>query len=83
MEELKQIVWLLGEENEQKIKNAITEMIIDNMQQNIDDMSVWLIDFETMFDEIREEIKDDIKKKVVNKYLDAVSKKVDEFIDKI
>lgn len=80
MEELTKIIQLLGADNEKRLRDSITDMLIENMQENINGMSVWLVDFEEMFEEIREEIKDDIMNRVVAKYMEAAKSKVDAII---
>lgn len=78
MEEVAKIVALLGEDNVKRLKDGITDLLLEQVSQELNDMSVWLIDYESLLDEIREEVKADIKKKILPKYLVTVEKKVEE-----
>ena len=78
MEEVAKIVALLGEDNVKRLKDGITDLLLEQVSQELNDMSVWLIDYESLLDEIREEVKADIKKKILPKYLATVEKKVEE-----
>ncbi len=77
MEEVAKIVALLGEDNVKRLKDGITNLLLEQVSQELNDMSVWLIDFESLMDEIREEVKEDVKKKILPQYLKAVEAKVD------
>lgn len=82
MEGVLKLVALLGEENEKRLRDGITDLILEQVSQELDSMSVWLIDFESLLDEIREDVKADIKKKVLPKYLETVETKVDALFRK-
>ncbi len=77
MEEVMKIVTLLGEDNVKRLRDGITDLLLEQVSQELNDMSVWLIDYESLLDEIREEVKADIKKKILPKYLETVEAKVD------
>lgn len=77
MEEVMKIVTLLGEDNVKRLRDGITDLLLEQVSQELNDMSVWLIDYESLMDEIREEVKADIKKKILPRYLETVEKKVE------
>ncbi len=78
MEKVMEIAALLGEDNVKRLRDGITDLLLEQVAQELNDMSVWLIDFESLLDEIREDIKADIKKKVLPRYLEMAEKKVEE-----
>ncbi len=83
MEEVMKIVTLLGEENVKRLRDGITDLLLEQVSQELNDMSVWLIDYESLLDEIREEVKADIKKKILPRYLETVEKKVEELFPSV
>ncbi len=78
MENVMKIVSLLGEYNVKRLRDGITDLLLEQVSQELNDMSVWLIDYESLLDEIREDVKADIKKRILPKYQAAVEKKVEE-----
>ncbi len=82
MEQIIPIAALLGEENLKRLKDGITDLLLEQVSQELNDMSVWLIDYESLLDEIREDLKADIKKKILPKYLEVVETKVDALFQK-
>lgn len=82
MEQIMQIAALLGEDNVKRLKDGITDRLLEQVTLELNDMPVWLIDFESLMDEIREEVKEDVKKKILPRYLEAVETKVDALFQK-
>ncbi len=78
MEKVMEIVALFGEDNVKRLRDGITDLLLEQVSQELNDMSVWLIDYESLLDEIREDVKADIKKKILPKYQEAVEKRVEE-----
>lgn len=75
-DELLNIVKLLGEENEKKLKDGITDLLLKRIDEDLDDIGVYLMDLEAMLDDIRREIEKEAKEKIMKKYMD----KLDELI---
>ena len=82
MENLTQLAKLLGEKNEKKLKDKITEMLIDSIEYQLESEPEWLIDFNSLLDEVRIEIHKNIKEYVLEKYMAKVKEKIDEGFDK-
>lgn len=82
MEKVMEIAALLGEDNVNRLRDGITDLLLEQVSQELNDMSAWLIDFESLLDEIRDEVKADIKKKILPQYLKAVETKVDALFQK-
>lgn len=59
-----ELIKILGSENEQKIKDCITEEIIDNLRESI--QYEWVLipsEIDAMFEEMGKEVLDELKKK--------------------
>jgi hypothetical protein len=78
MEKCLEIAKLLGEENVEKIKNSVTDMLIDRCREELEDMAVYMVDYERMFDEIQDEVKAIMKNRIKNKYLEMAEGKFSE-----
>ena len=82
MKELTQIAALLGEENEKKLKDTVTTMLIKRVEEDLDDMCTYIIDFEEAFDEVRRAIQEDVKKMMYEKYMAKMEEKMNELLEK-
>lgn len=78
MEELLAITKVLGEENEKRFKDAVTDLLIEQVKGDLENMCNYLIDWEELFEEIRSEIKDEFRDKVREKYLRVAEEKLSE-----
>ena len=78
MKDFNNIVKLLGENNEQKLKDTITDLLIDRFEDDLNDMSCYMIDYDQLFDEIRDEVKSVLKDKVAKVYLAKAEAKFNE-----
>lgn len=81
MEKCLEVAKLLGEENVEKIKNSVTDMLIDRCREELEDMAIWVVDYERMFDEIQDEVKAIMKEKVMKKYLEMAEGKFSELFE--
>lgn len=81
MEKCLEIAKLLGEENVEKIKNSVTDMLIDRCREELEDMAIYMVDYERMFDEIQDEVKAIMKNKIKNKYLEMAEGKYSELFE--
>lgn len=81
MEKVLEIAKLLGEENIQKIKDSITNALIERCQYELDEMDIWVVDYEQMFDEIQDEVRTIIKEKIMKKYLEKAEEKFVELFE--
>lgn len=82
MEKVLEIAKLLGEENVEKIKNGVTDMLIERCREELEDMAIWVVDYEQMFDEIQEEVRAIMKEKVMKKYLEMAEGKFSELFER-
>lgn len=65
MESLSAIAKVLGEENEKRLKAAVTDLLIEQVKGDLDNMCHYLIDWEELFEEIRDEIKEEFREKYI------------------
>ena len=77
-EELLNIVKLLGEENEKKLKDGITDLLLKRIEEDLDDISIYLMDLESMLDEIKKDIEKEAKEKIMKKYMDKLEEKLND-----
>ena len=68
-EELLGIAKLLGEENEKKLKDGITNILLERIREDLDDINIYLMDLEAMLDSIRKDIEREAKEKIKNMYM--------------
>lgn len=82
MEELTKIAKLLGEDNEKKLKDGITQLLLDQAKCDLEEQFKYeySIEFEDIYDEVKKEIKAEIKEKLKQKYMESVNKKMDEWL---
>lgn len=78
MEELLAITKVLGEENAIRFKDAVTDLLIEQVKDDLENLSNYLIDWEELFDEIRAEIKEEFREKVRTMYMKAAEQKLSE-----
>lgn len=81
MEKVLEIAKLLGEENVTKLRDSITNALIERCQDELDDMSVWVVDYEQLFDEIQDEVKAVMKDKIMRKYIEMAEGKFSELFE--
>ena len=81
MKELVKIAELLGEENEKKLKESITDMLIERFEEDLDDMNYYMMDYESLFDEIRIEVKNVLKTKITKKYMEKAEQRFSELFE--
>ena len=82
MENLNNIAKLLGEENEKRLKDSITDMIINRIQEELDDFYEYTIDYDGILDEVGREIKAAVKEKYMKIYMAKMDAKFAELFEK-
>ena len=75
MENLNNIAKLLGEENEKRFKDSITDILINRFQEDIDDYDEYMVDLYDLFNEIEDEIRTAVKEKYVKMYMEKADQK--------
>ena len=80
MDNLSNIAKLIGEDNKKRLKDSITDMLIDHLEEDLSNMSIYLIDFESMMDEIRGDIEDRVREKIIVNYTKKIEDKLDKYL---
>ena len=80
MEKILKIAELLGEENAQKIKDEISEILLDYLKRDLDSMCDYIINYEDLFEDVRKEVFANVRDKMVKRYTSEIEKKFDELI---
>lgn len=82
MEKLTQFAKLLGEDNEKRFKDTLTDKLIERAIEDIDEMGIYLIDFEDMFNELGKEVQKEVKDRLYKQYISKVEGKFTELFKK-
>lgn len=85
MESVNALVKLLGEENQAKIKNELTDFIIQECKDEIQDRDFCLIlhDVDRLMEDLYEEIYGELKNTLKEMYIKRISEQFDEIIQKL
>lgn len=76
--ELLNIVKLLGEENEKKLRDGITDLILKRIEEDLEDINIYLMDLEAMLDDFRRDIEKEAKEKIMKKYMDKLEENLND-----
>lgn len=78
MENLSKMANLLGEENEKRLKDAITDLLIHQFEDDLSNMCEYMCDYGEIFDEVRKEVTSIMKNKITKAYAAKAEAKFDE-----
>ena len=81
MAQLNKLAKLLGEENEKRLKSSITDLLIEQVSDELRDNYDFLIDYEYLFNEVIDEIKEEFKNRVREKYMGIMDEKFSELFE--
>ena len=79
MKDLTNIISLLGEENEKRLKDGITDLLLQQVERDIADKYEYnyIIAFDELFEEVRAQIEEEFKETLAEKYRALMNKKID------
>lgn len=83
-DKLNTIANFLGEERVDKLKDYVTQQLMENLNESIRDE--WIVlpsDFEMFWDEVFDELKESLRKKYKKVMTVAMNEKLDEYINRI
>ena len=85
MESVNALVEMLGEENQAKIKNELTDFITQECKDEIQDRDFCLIlhDADRLMEDLYEEIYGELKNTLKEMYVKHISEQFDEIIQKL
>lgn len=78
MKDLTNLVKILGEDNEKRLKDAITDLLINQFEDDLESMTYYMFDYDEIFDEVRKEVKSIMKDKISKVYLEKAEAKFNE-----
>lgn len=80
MEELTGIMKLLGEENEKKLREGITDLLLEQVERDLHDRYEYdyIIAFDEIYEEVKEQIEAEFKEKLMEKYREQMNKELDK-----
>lgn len=79
------LVGILGEENQEKIKSELTDFIIQECKDEIQDRDFYLIshNVDQLMEELYAEIHYELKNTLKEMYIKRINEQFDEFIEKL
>lgn len=80
MENLNSIINLLGGDNEKKLKDGITDLLLQQVERDLKDRYEYeyIIAFDTLFEEAKELIEKEFKEKLAEKYRERMNKELEK-----
>lgn len=75
MKDLTNLVKLIGEDNEKRLKDAMTDLLINQFRDDLESMEDYMLDYEEIFDDVRKEVTSIMKEKISKAYLAKAEKK--------
>lgn len=83
MEDLKGlscVATLLGEENEKRLRDGITDLLLEKVKYDLDDKYRYdyILAFDDIYEDVKEEIEDEFKEKLAKKYRQHMNKALKE-----
>lgn len=76
MEELTGIMKLLGEENEKRLKDGITDLLLQQVERDLEDKYQYefILAFDDIYEEVKTQIEEEFKEKLAEKYREQMDK---------
>ena len=83
MDNVSVLVKVLGEENEKRVKDEITNMIIEQVRSDIENYDDWIIPLEDIIEELNNEIYLRVKDMFMEKYTESITEKLGKTLDEL
>lgn len=83
MDDLSNIVSLLGEKNKKRLQDGITDLLLQQVERDIEDkyQYEYIIAFDEIFEEVKEQIEEEFKEKIAKKYRKFMNEKLKTMFD--
>lgn len=80
MENLTNIINILGEENEKRLKDGITDLLLRQVEKDLEDRYEYeyIVTFDDIYEEVNKQVKEELKEKLTNKYRELMNKKMSD-----
>lgn len=84
MDELKGIINLLGEDNEKRLKDGITDLLLRQVETDMEDKYRYdyIIAFDELFEEVKRQIESEFKEKLAKKYREHMNRELENIFSK-
>ena len=83
MEKVLEVAKLLGEENVNRLKDTVTDLLIKRCEDELESMDIYMVDYEQLFADVEEEVRAIVKDRVVQIYLKQAEHRIAELAEKI
>lgn len=81
MEKCLEVAKLLGEENVNRLKDAVTDLLIKRCEDELEDMAIYMIDYESLFEEVEAEVRAIVKDRIKQIYLAKAEDKISKLFE--
>ena len=80
MENLTSIINLLGEENEKRLKDGITDLLLQQVEKDLEDRYEYeyIIAFDSLFEEAKALVEKEFKERLFEKYREQMNKELEK-----
>lgn len=80
LRDLSFVATLLGEDNEKRLKDGITDLLLQKVKEDLDDAYRYdyILAFADIYQDVKEEIEDEFKEKLAKRYRQHMNKKLKE-----
>lgn len=80
LQELSIIAKLLGEENEKRLKDSITDLLLEQIESDMEEKYKYdyIVAFDEIFEVIKEEIGQEFRERLVEKYRERIDKELEK-----
>ena len=82
MEKVLEVAKLLGEDNVNRLKDTVTDLLIKRCKDELEDMAIYMVDYEQLFAEVEDEVRSIIKDRVMKAYLEKAEGKISELFER-
>jgi hypothetical protein len=83
MEKVLEVAKLLGEDNVNRLKDTVTDLLIKRCEDELEDMGVYMIDYEYLFEQVENEVRAIVKDKIMQVYLAKAEEKISKLAENI
>lgn len=81
--EISKLAELLGESNANRLRDAITDRLIRQMDDDLNSFTEYMFDYEEIFAEVKKEVYQLVRTRVMNEYMTTVANSLDEALNAI
>jgi hypothetical protein len=83
MEKCLEVAKLLGEENVNRLKDTVTDLLIKRCEDELNDMAIYMVDYEQLFAEVENEVRSIVKDRIMQLYLKEAEHRISQLAEQI